>query len=792
MWASTLPDDRRRRQARENQWHTENRRANMADTGDTTAVPSPAASDVDYAGTWGERDVGIEDRRMAMADYETLRKDLTTLSRTRSQRECDRDRDQTESNSIFRTLPGTSAKRTRSNRSDLRDTTNGDHDVEKDGGKNAQKDDEDDFELEQFMKDGHFEKRVHDRSAKKVGVVWKNLTVKGSGSTATFVKTLPDAVLGTFGPDLYRIISGYIPQLKFGRSAQTRTLINDFSGMVRDGEMMLVLGRPGSGCTTFLKAIANQRGEYAGVEGDISYGGISSGKQNKMFRGEVNYNPEDDQHFASLNVWQTLKFALMNKTKKREKDEVPIIINALLRIFGITHTKYTLVGDEYTRGVSGGERKRVSIAETLATKSTVVCWDNSTRGLDSSTALDYAKSLRVMTDISNRTTFVTLYQAGEGIYEVMDKVMVIDDGRCVFEGPAGEAKQYFLDLGYHCPERQTTPDFLTAVTDPNERRFRDDVDPKSVPKGPQALEAAFRSSEHYKRIQQSLAKYEQELKGNDFADAREFEQTTKEQKSNKTVGKKSPYTVSFVRQVYACVLREFWLLWGDKTTLYTKAFIIISNGLIVGSLFYGESLDTSGAFSRGGALFFSILFLGWLQLAELMKAVSGRVVVARHKEYAFYRPSAVAVARVVVDFPVILAQVIPFVSLPQILSRYELCLHHQVIIMYFMTGLDVDVSKFFIYLLFVYVTTICITALYRMFASLSPTIDDAVRFSGIALNLLIIFTGYVIPKPQLISDYIWFGWLYCTLQLLLAVVRNLLMVGRCQPRRLCFRGCIDQ
>ncbi|TID18910.1 ABC drug exporter AtrF [Venturia nashicola] len=739
MWASTLPDDRRRREARENQWHTENRRPELADTGDTTAIPSPAASDINYDGTWGERDTGIESRRMAMADYETLRKDLTAISRTRSQR----DRDQTESNSLFRTLTGGSGKRVRSNPSDLRNTTNEDHDIEKGGDTNPRNDDEDDFELEQFMKDGHFEKRVDDRSAKKVGVVWKNLTVRGAGSTATFVKTLPDAVLGTFGPDLYRIITGYIPKLKFGRSAQTRTLINDFSGMLRDGEMMLVLGRPGSGCTTFLKAIANQRGEYAGVEGEISYGGISAGKQNKMFRGEVNYNPEDDQHFASLNVWQTLKFALMNKTKKREKDEVPIIINALLRIFGITHTKYTLVGDEYTRGVSGGERKRVSIAETLATKSTVVCWDNSTRGLDSSTALDYAKSLRVMTDISNRTTFVTLYQAGEGIYEVMDKVMVIDDGRCVFEGPAREAKQYFLDLGYHCPERQTTPDFLTAVTDPNERRFRDDVDPKSVPKGPEALEIAFRSSEHYKRIQQSLAQYEQELKGSDFADAREFEQTTKEQKSNKTVGKKSPYTVSFVRQVYACVLREFWLLWGDKTTLYTKAFIIISNGLIVGSLFYGESLDTSGAFSRGGALFFSILFLGWLQLAELMKAVSGRVVVARHKEYAFYRPSAVAVARVVVDFPVILAQVIPFA-----------------IIMYFMTGLDVDVSKFFIYLLFVYTTTICITALYRMFASLSPTIDDAVRFSGIALNLLIIYTGYVIPKTQLISDYIWFGWLY--------------------------------
>lgn len=126
-----------------------------------------------------------------------------------------------------------------------------------------------------------------------------------------------------------------------------------------------------------------------------------------------------------------------------------------------------------------------------------------------------------------------------------------------------------------------------------------------------------------------------------------------------------------------------------------------------------------------------------------MKAVSGRVVVARHKEYAFYRPSAVSIARVITDFPLLLVQVLIFS-----------------IIMYFMTNLDVDVSKFFIYALFVYATTICITALYRMFAALSPSIDDAVRFSGIALNLLIIYTGYVIPKPQLLQQKIWFGWLY--------------------------------
>jgi len=311
--------------------------------------------------------------------------------------------------------------------------------------------------------------------------------------------------------------------------------------------MMLVLGRPGSGCSTFLKAIANNRESYAEVAGEVTYGGISAAEQRQKYRGEVNYNPEDDQHFPTLNVWQTLKFSLLNKTKKHEKGSIPVIIDALLKMFGISHTKYTLVGNEYVRGISGGERKRVSIAETLATKSTVVCWDNSTRGLDASTALDYANSLRVMTDISNRTTLVTLYQAGEGIYELMDKVLLIDEGRMLFQGPASEAKNYFVDLGFYCPDRQTTADFLTSITDPAEREFREGYE-ASVPKSPEELERAFKNSHHYKKVLQDIEDYENQLKRTEHADAKEFKQSVRESKS-KTVSKRSSYTVSFPRQV---------------------------------------------------------------------------------------------------------------------------------------------------------------------------------------------------------------------------------------------------
>ncbi|GLB10046.1 hypothetical protein AtubIFM57258_005985 [Aspergillus tubingensis] len=689
----------------------------------TVTSQSTSETDLSADGRWGEQEEEPVSRRGAMEDFEEMRKELTRLS-------------------LHQTRSATrEAQRLRSRASQARDE------------EKAMEDDDDDlsgttdsgyggFDLSEFLMGGHLERRTTaGEPAKKVGVVFKDVTVKGVETGASFVRTLPDAVIGTFGPDLYNIVCKFAPKLRFGRKPPVRDLLHEFTGAVREGEMMLVLGRPGAGCSTFLKTIANDREAFAGVEGEISYGGMSAEEQHKHFRGEVNYNQEDDQHFPNLTVWQTLKFSLINKTKKHDKESIPIIIDALLKMFGISHTKNTVVGNEYVRGVSGGERKRVSIAETLATKSSVVCWDNSTRGLDASTALDYAKSLRIMTDISKRTTFVTLYQAGESIYELMDKVLVIDQGRMLYQGPANEARQYFVNLGFHCPEQSTTADFLTSLCDPNARQFQPGRE-ASTPKTAEELESVFRQSSAYQRILDDVSGYEKQLQDTNQESTRRFQKSVAESKS-KTVSKKSPYTVSLVRQVAACVRREFWLLWGDKTSLYTKYFIILSNGLIVSSLFYGESLNTSGAFSRGGALFFSILFLGWLQLTELMPAVSGRGIVARHKDYAFYRPSAVSIARVVVDFPAIFCMVVPFT-----------------IIVYFMSGLDVTASKFWIYFLFVYTTTFCITSMYRMFAALSPSIDDAVRFSGIALNVLILFVGYVIPKQSLIDGSIWFGWLF--------------------------------
>jgi ATP-binding cassette subfamily G (WHITE) protein 2 (SNQ2) len=276
---------------------------------------------------------------------------------------------------------------------------------------------------------------------KHIGVIWENLTVRGIGGMKNYVKVFPQAFV-----DFFNVPGTIMSIFGVGKKGREFNILNNFRGVVKPGEMVLVLGRPGSGCTTFLKVISNQRYGYTGIDGEVLYGPFDSDTFAKKYRGEALYNQEDDVHHPTLTVGQTLAFALDTKTpgkrpagmsKAEFKDRV---IKTLLKMFNIEHTINTIVGNPFMRGVSGGERKRVSIAEMMVVGATVCAWDNTTRGLDASTALDYAKSLRVLTNIYKTTTFVSLYQASENIYQQFDKVMVIDDGHQVFFGYTKEAR----------------------------------------------------------------------------------------------------------------------------------------------------------------------------------------------------------------------------------------------------------------------------------------------------------------------------------------------------------------
>ncbi|KAE8403235.1 hypothetical protein BDV37DRAFT_272325 [Aspergillus pseudonomiae] len=485
------------------------------------------------------------------------------------------------------------------------------------------------------------------RKKSNLGVCFQSLSTWGDGEEHTDVKTLGTALWRTLTfQDVYEWTIQ--PWLSKKEPQSGRPLIRDFSGAVRSGEIMLVLGRPGAGCSTFLRTIAGHHSSFLGVTGSLDYSGLSLEEVKKHYRGQVAYVPEDDVHFPTLTVQQTLEFALQSKTPQRYQDRISRYLEIYGRVFGMSHTMNTLVGNEYIRGVSGGERKRISIIESLATDSSVSCWDNSTRGLDASSALDYARSLRIMTDTCGKATLMTLYQASDAIYDLVDKVLLIDEGRMLFQGPAREAKRYFEDLGYECAEMQTISDFLTSITVPERRRFRPGWEHRA-PKGPIELEETFRKSPAYHKVQCDVQQYEDQCLGgksvrcsqtdSDDGSLEDFKKAIQTDKS-RFVSPKSPYTISVFRQVVLCAKRQLWQIRGHMSPLYIKIISSVVYGLLVGSMFYNQPQTTAGMYSRGGVIFYSSILLAWLQMSELEEAMQGRDILSRQKKFAFVRPSA--------------------------------------------------------------------------------------------------------------------------------------------------------
>ena len=378
--------------------------------------------------------------------------------------------------------------------------------------------------------------------------------------------------------------------------------------------MLLVLGAPGSGCTTFLRTIANQRSGYTSIDGNVEYGGIDAKTFAKLYRGEALYNQEgsppeiwlieDDTHFPTLTVGQTLDFALDTKIPKKRllgesKDQFKNdVINTLLKMYNIEHTKNTLLGgNARVRGVSGGERKRVSIAEMMISRGSICCWDNTTRGLDSSTALDFVKSLRVFTDIYKLPTLVSLYQASESIYGLFDKVLVIDQGRQVYFGPAKEARGYFEGLGFALKPRQTTPDYLTGCTDHWEREFADGWDISTIPDTPEDLDRVYKSSSTFTRMKADKDAYKAEVTRDSTA-RDNFRRAVQDDKHPFTP-KKSVYSIPFHQQIVALFKRQFRLKMQDWFTLATSWTTTMLIAILVGTLFFNLPQTSAGAFTRG-------------------------------------------------------------------------------------------------------------------------------------------------------------------------------------------------
>ena len=480
---------------------------------------------------------------------------------------------------------------------------------------------------------------------RRAGFTFKDLNVSGTGAALQFQKNVGSAFML---PLRLREEFGHPPE---------KQILRNFNGCVRQGEMLIVLGRPGSGCSTFLKSVCGEvNGLDVSEKSVIHYNGIPQKDFIKGFKGDVVYNQENEKHFPHLLVGQTLEFAAAARTPSNRVLDVPReafskhMAAVVMNIFGLAHTRNTKVGNDFVRGVSGGERKRVSIAEMALAGSPIAAWDNSTRGLDAATALEFVRSLKVASDIGGMTQAVAIYQASQSIYDIFDKAIVLYEGRQIYFGPAKAARAYFEGQGWYCPPRQTTGDFLTSVTNPQERQVREGSENK-VPRTSEDFESYWLRSPEFKASSRDIDEYEQEHPIGAGGDLQAF-QESHHQAQAKHVRPKSPYTISIPMQVRLCTVRAYQRLWNDKASTISTIFGQIAQALIIGSIFYGTPLSTGSFFAKGSVLFFAVLLNALQSIVEINSLYEQRPIVEKHASFAFYHPFTEALAGIVSDIPV--------------------------------------------------------------------------------------------------------------------------------------------
>ncbi|KAI9092335.1 hypothetical protein K1719_027835 [Acacia pycnantha] len=226
-------------------------------------------------------------------------------------------------------------------------------------------------------------------------------------------------------------------------NSKEKTILNGITGMVCPGEILAMLGPSGSGKTTLLTALGGRLNGK--LSGKITY-------NNQPFSGSIKrrtgFVAQDDVLYPHLTVFETLLFtALLRLPNSLTRDEKVEHVERVIVELGLTRCRGSMIGGPLFRGISGGEKKRVSIGQEMLINPSLLLLDEPTSGLDSTTAQRIINTLKRLAS-GGRTVVTTIHQPSSRLYYMFDKVVLLSEGCPIYNGPASTALDYFSSIGF--------------------------------------------------------------------------------------------------------------------------------------------------------------------------------------------------------------------------------------------------------------------------------------------------------------------------------------------------------
>eukprot|EP01063_Lacrimia_lanifica_P030246 TRINITY_DN4783_c2_g1_i1.p1 TRINITY_DN4783_c2_g1~~TRINITY_DN4783_c2_g1_i1.p1 ORF type:complete len:1442 (+),score=614.07 TRINITY_DN4783_c2_g1_i1:79-4326(+) len=494
------------------------------------------------------------------------------------------------------------------------------------------------------------------------------------------------------------------------------------SAEVLEGEMLLVLAPPASGVSSLLRVLGTRIDSNVTATGRLEYGGVDvlRGTGGKDFRKhappvKATHLPEEDQHLPALSVEQTFRFAAelsipLSGDKAARAAAVDDAVDKVIQYLGLGKCRDTIVGDELRRGVSGGEKKRVSIGEALLSQGDVCVFDGWSRGLDSATALQVAKLLRALCNASGTPFICALYQTSPDIFALFDKVVVLHEGKQLFYGRPEDALPFAERItGLAKSRTQTPPDFLTSLP-------------------PQA--AAAMRKEWASRPLPALCGEGAEPPA-----------------AYPTRGRPLRAT-SYWHNLKWLTWREALLTYSDmKSYVVARGGRYLIQGLILGILFHG-ALDVSAAstaaecqkslHNREGILSNSAITISTGSFALIPDILMQRGVFTRHKNANLFAGGLWAVVKSLWDIPLAVMECLVFVN-----------------VLYWLTGLSTAWDHYMYYLCALMMFNITMSNLIRSLVYASKDFSASQGITGTVVIILNFFNGFVLARDKIPVWWIW-------------------------------------
>ncbi|KAG8087193.1 hypothetical protein GUJ93_ZPchr0010g8360 [Zizania palustris] len=535
-------------------------------------------------------------------------------------------------------------------------------------------------------------------------------------------------------------------------------ILHDVHGVIKPKRMTLLLGPPGSGKTTLLLALAGKLGSDLKVSGKVTYNGY--GMDEFVAQRSAAYISQNDLHIPEMTVRETLAFSarcqgvgtrydMLTELSRREKaanikpdpdldvymkaisvggQETNIITDYILKILGLDICADTIVGNEMMRGISGGQRKRVTTGEMLVGPARALFMDEISTGLDSSTTFQIVKSIGQITSILGGTTVISLLQPAPETYNLFDDIILLSDGHIVYQGPREHVLEFFQSMGFKCPDRKGVADFLQEVTSRKDQQqywAKTDVRYCYVPV--QEFARAFQSFHVGQSVSDELSQ------PYDKARCHPASLTT------------STYGASKLELLRTCVARE-WLLMKRNMFVYRfRAFQLLVITVIVMTLFLRTNMHhesrTDGIVYMG-ALFFAMVAHMFNGFSELAMATIKLPVFFKQRDYLFFPAWAYTMPTWILKIP---------------LSCFEVAI--TVFLSYYVIGFDPDVGRLFKQYLLLLMVNQMAAGLFRFIAALGRTMVVANTLASFALLVLLVLSGFILSHHDVKKWWIWGYWI---------------------------------